>query len=291
MPERAVIDNIITRMWFFRISERGFFATGLPSENESRSGKNFTRAMLDAFGTGLGSDGKVERTSLFLDGRTPEPGHDGKSPVVGGIRIRDEGDAKKFFRAWERWTVRKTHGLRPSFVFIREKRDAAPLSAFVAGSCIDLVFASSALVDGWAWLWRDTEGARAALSSKAMPTPDSLFYKWKKWASIVGIVCGSPRFLLVQRNTKLGLYTLGAEGDDIRRIASCGMIWNRDAQAWTGDEEKVDRGALVDIVQRDSLPSPAILGYVPEWSSLMPRPRSSAVEEERSEALVEVLFG
>ena len=56
------------------MGDSGLYMTGLPANADSRSGVNFSRAMLDAFGNSLGSDGAVEQVELLLDANLPEPG-------------------------------------------------------------------------------------------------------------------------------------------------------------------------------------------------------------------------
>lgn len=280
------ISNIGMRMWYFKYDAEGLrFAKCSGGDDGGEDWDIFTDLL------------KRENKDRDVISKVPfmlEQDLSGKNPpvFVPGYMVNSSDDAWKFMSKWFSEVAMKCpNNASPCFLFSRSVIDAPHLNAFTATSCADYVFGTNCFRDGYSYLYRDSGTMTVSLQINENPVFSKIRRKWVKWSSQMQIVESSPRFLLVERSGKYGLYTLGIPSSVMTDIQRAGFIWNRNYQLWFGASENVSINPVLDIIRRDALPDPDVLGFVPEWHCHLGKVNKGGTKHGMIRGLLSVLFG
>lgn len=279
------IANIGMRMWQFKYDADGFhFAKCTGGEDGTVDWELFSKLM-----DGENKNESKLRPRPFL--LEQDPG--GKKPPVhvSGFSFPNPAEGRKFMEKWFSEVAMRCPDNTPCFLFSRSTVDSPYLKAFTATSCVDYVFGTNCFREGYSYLYRDSDTMTVSLQINEDPLQSVMRRKWVRWTSQMQIMEFSPRFLLVQRDKKYGLYTLGIPSETMRGIQRSGLTWNRNHQLWFGSAEDVNIEPVLDIIRRDALPEPDILGYVPEWYCQMDKNKKTTGNGQVARGLLSLLFG
>jgi len=251
--------NIGARLWYFRYESEGLrFAKCTGGDDGTRDWDLFMKFMENRKSDSEKESVKATSVDIENDPR-------GASAPIQGFLIPTEESAE-FMETWFREVVLKSPpSSAPCFIFERAAAGVPRATSFTAASCMDYVFGTNCFRNGFSFLYRDGGIRTVSLQINEVPVVSKIRRRWAKWSSQMRIVDASPRFLLVARSRKLGLYTLGIPSTVMSRIQSAGFSWNRNHQLWLGNEGEADMDRICELIRIDSLPGPELLGFVPEW--------------------------
>ena len=203
-----------------------------------------------------------------------------------GIFFNYPEDSFKILSEWN-YMNRRTN--RTAFlIYEREALDAVRINCVITMSCADHIFAQTALPQAGI-LYRNKDTLTNALQIPGIPKIPHLKDLWEKWSASRNVfgysrkyfcekVYGYPTQLQLIRERHLShvkkdadqmmymiLQALAMEDYEIKHLMNMGFVWNRYIQSWIGEETTLSIRELDDFLRRDSLATPATMGFVPEW--------------------------
>lgn len=238
-----MLENIISRTWFLEINDEHLFL---------------------APATPFGGEG-VPWDDLGMERHSGEYEQTGGS--ISGYRITGKGSF--YIQCLMKWfRVMQKESINPVILFTRQVLSKTRLDALVTSSCQDYVFLQKFPVS-MGDLYRDTDNILMAKSfeynNQSRISLPVMRKAWKNFCSAVKIVRSSRRFFLCEERDAYILQTIGLHAGTIRSIRDAGFEWDNRTFMWSGTKQKVDLGVTMNIIAQDSVPSPDILGFVPEW--------------------------
>lgn len=277
--------NIGTRLWLFKWTPSGLSFAKSSGGDDGYKDWEYFETFLKKLEDG---NSALLKPAGFTLEKTPELKNEEekKSTVVRGFYA--DGTEDVALSMCERWldeVALRTRSNSPCLFFSRNRLESVPATVFTATSCIDMVFAMAYFKE-YSWFYRDADRMIAAIKIKKTPDLQDFKKKWRLWSSRVNILAHSPRFLFVEKNDVVALYTMGVSSSTMQDIKKTGMSWQRTAQLWSAPVERTDMGAVFDLILKDSLPDPSVLGYMPEWYFS----KGAAVKPKGKSDLWKVLF-
>lgn len=193
------------------------------------------------------------------------------------------------FKVLSEWNYMNRRTNRTAFlIYEREALDAVKINCVITMSCADYIFAQNMLPQAGI-LYKNKDTLTNALQIPGVPKISHLKELWNKWVSSHNLfgysrkyfcekAYGYPaqlplireRHLTLQKDDRekmlyIMLQALAMEGYEIKSLMNMGFVWNRYIQAWIGEESTLAVRELDDFLRRDSLATPATMGFVPEW--------------------------
>lgn len=280
--------NIGMRMWFFKYDEEGLrFAKCTGGDDGTEDWELFMKLLSRKNDSG-GGEKFITESPFVLE---QDPAKKKPPVVVGGFSIKGLSSSWKFMEQWLSDVAMQCQDNTPCFIFTRTTIDNPYLNAFTTTSCMDHVFGTGCFREGYSYLYRDGGTMTVSLKINENPLVSKIRRKWVKWTSQINVTEHSPRFLLVERDRKYGLYTLGIPSRTMAKIQRAGFLWNRNHQLWFGAEENIDIDSILDMIRTDALPDPDVLGYVPEWHCHTGQNRVGDSGYRMIKGLLSLLFG
>lgn len=176
--------------------------------------------------------------------------------------------------------------ISPYLIYERDFLGKTKINCIVTSNCIDSLYTSRLPKASEIYFNQSslTKAYSFPLCPKAVPLANAMTSK-KRNAKIID---ESKRFLLECRHGKpaplafikeneltggeveyILLHSLRLHPDEIEKLGTLNMEWNRTIQAWVGWEKNVDIDGIRKIISRDKVPTKEQLGFVPEWYSSM----------------------
>lgn len=205
---------------------------------------------------------------------------------LNGIFFNYTEDAFRVLSEWN-YMNRRTNQT-PFLIYERETLDSVKINCVITMSCADYIFAQKMLPQAGI-LYRNKDTLTNALQIPGIPKSGHLKELWGKWDSSREIFgysrkyfCekfyGYPAQLQMIREKHLStikddkdkllyiaLQALVMEDYEIKALMAIGFVWNRYIQSWIGETNTLDIMELDDFLRKDSLATPATMGFVPEW--------------------------
>ena len=280
------ISNIGMRMWYFKYDAEGLrFAKCSGGDDGGEDWDIFTDLL------------KRENKDRDVISKVPfmlEQDLSGKNPpvFVPGYMVNSSDDAWKFMSKWFSEVAMKCpNNASPCFLFSGRHR-CAHLNAFTAHIVRRLRFGTNCFRTATPTSTGDSGTMTVSLQINENPS----FSKIRQKMGQVVVPDADrrsrhPRFLARGRSGKYGLYTLGIPSSVMTDIQRAGFIWNRNYQLWFGASENVSIDPVLDIIRRDALPDPDVLGFVPEWHCHLGKVNKGRTKHGMIRGLLSVLFG
>lgn len=205
---------------------------------------------------------------------------------LNGIFFRYNENVFKIISEWN-YMNRKSNKT-PFLIYEREILDSVKINCVVTMSCADYIFSQKMLPQA-GLLYKNKDTLTNALQIPGIPKTGHLKDLWGKWnehREIFGYsrkyfcekAYGYPAQLQLIRERHLSpakddkekllyilLQALAMEDYEIKTLMAMGFVWNRYIQAWIGETNTLDILELDDFLRKDSLATPATMGFVPEW--------------------------
>ncbi len=206
--------------------------------------------------------------------------------LLNGIFFNYSDDASRILTEWN-YMNRRTNRT-PFLIYEREVLDAPKINCVITTSCADYIFAQKMLPQAGI-LYRNKDTLTNALQIPGIPKTGHMKDLWERWTGSREVFGFSRKYfcekaygypaqlqLIREKHLSMGrdnrekllyivLQSLAMEDFEIKALMAMGFIWNRYIQAWIGADGSLDIAELDDFLRKDSLATPATLGFVPEW--------------------------